>query len=148
MRNNNRIILIVILLILITVGRNFIITNDPENKNSTEEYLVCMPDKEDCLVTINNQEIKISIVGDIKPLQAFFINLNDSSDSLVSASVIFQMSSMDMGINQFLFKKIGKNTWQSKVVIPICTAGRNNWIAELLLDIGGIRKKYFFKVLI
>lgn len=50
------------------------------------------------------------------------------------ASASFQMADMNMGFNRYDFKPQGKGQWLATVTLPVCTASRVDWIAELELD--------------
>lgn len=50
------------------------------------------------------------------------------------ASASFQMADMNMGFNRYDFKPQGKGEWIATVTLPVCTASRVDWIAELELD--------------
>lgn len=65
-------------------------------------------------------------------LKPFSINL--AHPALQKASASFQMRDMNMGFNRYDFKPLGQGAWQANVTLPVCTASRVDWIAELELD--------------
>jgi hypothetical protein len=54
--------------------------------------------------------------------------------ALRKASASFQMANMNMGFNRYDFKPQGKGLWIASVTLPVCTASRVDWVAELELD--------------
>ena len=77
---------------------------------------------------LNGGEIHIKVSGEVTPLKAFMINLQGVK--IESAMVSFSMRDMDMGVNRFSFNETDSSQWQTKVMLPICTVRRNDWIAD------------------
>lgn len=44
------------------------------------------------------------------------------------------MVDMDMGVNRYRLEPAGAGVWQANVVLPVCVAGRSNWIMTLEVD--------------
>ena len=65
-------------------------------------------------------------------LKPFSIHLAHPLVKRASASI--QMADMNMGFNRYDFKPQGKGEWMANVTLPVCTASRVDWIAELALD--------------
>lgn len=77
--------------------------------------------------------LEISTDGDVRPLGEFKVLLD--SAGIQSASVSFEMVSMDMGVNRYRFTKNGDLRWSTKVMLPICTTNRTDWMAVLSLEL-------------
>jgi hypothetical protein len=67
-----------------------------------------------------------------EPLKPFFITL--SHPSLKTATISFQMADMDMGFNRYDFTRGPPGVWTARIVLPVCTSSRVDWISEIHLD--------------
>lgn len=65
-------------------------------------------------------------------MKPFVISL--SHPALSQASASFQMTGMDMGFNRYDLKRGPDGYWTARVVLPVCTDSRADWVAELKLD--------------
>ena len=54
-----------------------------------------------------------------------------SSTPLSSATVDFEMSGMDMGLNRYRLEAGDRETYRAKVMLPVCVSGRRDWIARV-----------------
>jgi hypothetical protein len=89
----------------------------------------CRFDEKPCLVKAGEAAYQISVSGEVKPLQRFRISIH--SAKIASASVSFTMVDMDMGVNLFVFSRSGEEQWIAEVVLPVCSARRTDWLAEI-----------------
>jgi len=63
-------------------------------------------------------------------LTPFTLSLNMQSLQPESIEVSFEMDGMDMGYNiHHLIKN--NNQWQAKVILPVCSLGRNDWLLRV-----------------
>jgi hypothetical protein len=44
------------------------------------------------------------------------------------------MVGMDMGVNRFHLRRKADQRWQGKVILPLCTTGRSDWIATVEIE--------------
>jgi hypothetical protein len=44
------------------------------------------------------------------------------------------MVGMNMGFNRYDLKRVPDGNWTARIVLPVCTDSRADWIAELKLD--------------
>jgi len=74
--------------------------------------------------------IRFSVTSEtLKPFQ-----LTLSHREVKKVSVSFQMAGMDMGFNRYDLKPSQTGNWTARIMLPVCTASRADWIAELQLD--------------
>lgn len=71
--------------------------------------------------------VTIRAEGEIKPLSEFKLFVN--SQEVLPKAVSFEMVDMDMGINRYQFSVGQMKEWETKVVLPVCTSNRSDWIA-------------------
>lgn len=88
-----------------------------------------------CGLEAQGHSISIATAGELTPLKPVEITL--TADSLVSARVDFEMIGMDMGDNHFNFLPKSEGEWVATVVLPVCSLGRNDWIAFFDLQFAG-----------
>jgi len=107
--------------------------------NKTDDIVVvntdCRLDLKDCVIPLAETTIRISADKNIKPLEAFSIELTEHSSVIQSVFLDLSMLEMDMGKNQFVFSKTSQKQWKSTVVIPVCTTGRRDWMVELYIKL-------------
>lgn len=65
-------------------------------------------------------------------LKPFVIIL--SHPRLKKVSLSFQMMGMDMGYNRYELARASDGAWTARIILPVCTASRADWIAEIQLD--------------
>ena len=65
-------------------------------------------------------------------LKPFLLTVKAVGVQNVSAS--FSMASMEMGLNRYTLTPIAEGVWQGKVILPVCIAGRRDWMLVLTLD--------------
>lgn len=135
--------LFVSIVILIIVS--YFIFLDNSSYNDNEQYKIirlhvdnCNAQKQACSVDSNDLKIRISFDENIFYLKPFYISVIDESNvrsKIESIQIEFKMKNMDMGINRFLLEKINnendKGFWKGKALLPICVAGRADWVSEL-----------------
>lgn len=67
-----------------------------------------------------------------RALEPFVLTL--AAPNLRAAAVSFGMAGMDMGFNRYELRQGETGRWAASVTLPVCTASRVDWIAELDLD--------------
>jgi hypothetical protein len=75
-------------------------------------------------------------------LKSFPVSLRiaGSDETLESARVKFVMSGMSMGLNEYQLISVDNNAWEADVMLPICTSGRSDWLAEF--SVASKRKRW------
>lgn len=135
----------IILLLSVILIVNYFLRQDVDNSNTPIEYSTCRLGGESCEIVIAGHRLELLIEGEVKALKPFIVRIFDKDNAIGQAKVRFLMKTMDMGINQYAFKKVD-DSWQVNVVIPICTTGRRDWVAEFDIDFNGESIKLVFNV--
>lgn len=92
----------------------------------------CNPVEQFCTVQTPGGIIGLQITGPLKALQAFpvEVRLNNIIVPPERVSVRFEMVAMDMGSNHFVLQPTAES-WQGQAVLPVCSAGRQDWLATV-----------------
>jgi len=155
---NSKVFVSILSLTLILLTFIFIIflnNNDVNEKPITIITLEnCEIQKEICRFNVQGISLEISMDQDIYYLKPFNVSLkrvltskpeNNSSD-IESVFIDFKMKNMNMGINRFQLKKVKSKSddiaWEGVALLPVCVAGRADWVSEL--DILTIDSHYRF----
>ncbi len=69
----------------------------------------------------------------LKPFQVKLNVLKPAGWQPQSVSVSFTMPGMDMGFNTHRLQRLD-DSWQSQVVLPVCTLSRNDWHLRVVLQ--------------
>ena len=87
-----------------------------------------------CHVQDGARGMSVTMSGDVRPLRPFELHMRlpeavraDASQ----ASVDFIMVGMDMGINRYTLLKQADGDFVGKVILPVCSIGRSDWVAKL-----------------
>jgi len=83
-----------------------------------------------CHINDNDIQYEVSFDGITSHLTPFSIRLTSLNKSLSNIEVIFEMEGMNMGNNHYVLKNDGES-WSAKVLLPVCSLGRNDWILQL-----------------
>ncbi len=105
----------------------------PEDGHDT--LVACTTLASGCTVQADGREIRLGMVGDLKPLVPFQIWVKAAG--LVKAEARFQMEGMEMGFNLYTLRADNEGVFRATVTLPICVTGRRDW--RLLLDVDKTR---------
>ncbi|MDH5393753.1 MAG: hypothetical protein OEY11_11250 [Gammaproteobacteria bacterium] len=125
-------VIAIIALSAIVFGRFYLKNNIIEN--TPVDYSECRLLDAGCLIRIGKASYAVSIEGEVKPLQPFFVLIGDKDNAIVKAELNLKMKAMDMGQNKFNFKPTAQNSWRSTVIVPVCTTGKREWLIELTIS--------------
>ncbi|OYY73593.1 MAG: hypothetical protein B7Y40_08665 [Gammaproteobacteria bacterium 28-57-27] len=92
-----------------------------------------------CTLQNGTRAITLKMVGDVRPLRPFELRLilpETAHAQAVEASVDFVMVGMDMGINRYTLLKQADGNFVGKVILPVCSIGRSDWVAKLSVVVG------------
>ncbi|MDD2894307.1 MAG: hypothetical protein PHF20_10315, partial [Halothiobacillaceae bacterium] len=87
-----------------------------------------------CTLQDGARAMTLKMAGDVRPLRPFELRLilpEAVRAQAVEASVDFVMVGMDMGINRYTLLKQADGDFVGKVILPVCSIGRSDWIAKL-----------------
>lgn len=85
-----------------------------------------------------DNNFKIQFTGRPSPLVPFVVQLKANAQQLDGVKISFEMQGMDMGyaVYQMNYEPLTE-TWQAKVILPICAAGRADWGLNVYLKSAG-----------
>lgn len=85
-----------------------------------------------CKVSLEGKPLEIRLSATPNALQPFALTVKIDDVKQVSAS--FAMVGMEMGGNHYQLLPVQKNVWEAKAMLPVCVAGRRDWVLTLSLD--------------
>ena len=88
----------------------------------------CMLSSGSCEVELGGSTLRFSFDQPPVPLEPFILVMETAAE-LQGAEAEFQMRDMYMGFNRFPFERIANTAWRARVVLPVCVAGRSDWVA-------------------
>lgn len=90
-----------------------------------------------CQIPVNGQTMEVKFSGAPSALKPFVLTVKAKGVKEVSAS--FKMVDMEMGLNKYRLIPVQADVWEGKVILPLCVAGRRDWILILTLDDANIQ---------
>jgi hypothetical protein len=90
--------------------------------------------QEGCTAQAGLRAMTLKMSGDVRPLRPFELRLilpEAVRAHATEASVDFVMVGMDMGINRYSLLKQQNGDFVGKVILPVCSIGRSDWLAKL-----------------
>jgi hypothetical protein len=87
-----------------------------------------------CTAQSEPRALTLKMSGDVRPLRPFELRLilpEAVRAHAMEASVDFVMVGMDMGINRYSLLKQANGDFVGKVILPVCSIGRSDWLAQL-----------------
>ncbi|HES75895.1 MAG TPA: hypothetical protein ENO09_02675 [bacterium] len=90
--------------------------------------------QEGCRAQDSSRAMTLKMSGDVRPLRPFELRLilpETVRTQATEASVEFVMVGMDMGINRYTLLKQANGDFGGKVILPVCSIGRSDWVAKL-----------------
>lgn len=134
---------IVILLAAFGVGQWLEQSND-KNINRTIINSDCNPTKNSCVIEDVNFNYTLYFKDEVSTLVPFIVNIDVAEKQPQAIDISFEMVGMAMGFNQYHLVKEEK-AWQTKVILPVCSLGRNDWLLNVKLKLDNIESVTQFK---
>ena len=105
----------------------------------------CDAAKRTCKVAEEGLVVTLSLGPDVQALKPFPLLLEIEGKEVVTGSVIadFQMQGMDMGINRYKLQHVAEK-WEASITLPVCTASRMDWNAQIEFTADGVRYRAHF----
>lgn len=73
------------------------------------------------------------------------LSLPTAVQNAQSATIVLEGRDMYLGVYEYPLRKQADNTWHSKVVVPLCTDGRMQWILKVqMVDAMGRDKEWAY----
>ncbi len=85
-----------------------------------------------CAAIGEGRQVEIGVEGRLRLLEPFVLWARVQDADKVQAS--FDMEGMDMGFNLYTLRPDPSGTWRTKVTLPVCITGRNDWLLHLEVD--------------
>jgi hypothetical protein len=127
-----------IIIVIIFIGSYVLglaIDNSRNENKKTSEFTLenCNPAKKECIIHVNKEVINVYFEKEPTPLSPFRARVSSNKLEILRVFLEIKMTGMDMGNNTYSFNK-NNEVWESNIVLPICSLGRNDWQAKLLIE--------------
>lgn len=99
----------------------------------------CSPVGGPCTVSDPPRMLALTLSGDVRPLRPFDLELRLPDAALPQAgpaTVDFVMVGMDMGLNRYTLTRQADGSYRAKVILPVCSSGRSDWVAKVSAIVG------------
>lgn len=78
------------------------------------------------------------------PLKPFEAQVRIIGREIQNPVLALSMLGMDMGDNRYRLMRAGEGAWNATVVLPVCTLGRADWVADVTFSADGTRYRARF----
>lgn len=116
-------------------------------KTLTVEPSGCNPAVDTCTAKADDMILHVRLGPPVVVLKSFpvTVRLHPSSRFAVRQVLVqFTMKGMDMGLNRYRLVSDGDGRWTGTAMLPVCTTGRTDWLATVVLSgPGGERRAQF-----
>jgi len=121
-----------IFLIVIFIGSYYVglMFKNDKRLQSTVNSSACDLLKGSCKVVGEDIEYEISFIDPPSPLTPFNIHFSALNGQPSKVEIKFTMEGMDMGNNVYSLENKGKY-WGAKVLLPVCSLSRNDWLLRV-----------------
>lgn len=87
-----------------------------------------------CLAGDEALSVEVRFGKQPRALQPFPVNVKlTGTEAAEAVYVVFSMPGMDMGLNRYQLRGDSISAWNADITLPICLAGRSDWIASFEL---------------
>jgi len=90
-----------------------------------------------CQAKFDEHILSLVFIDKPSALKPFRVRLESDSQQIDNVVLDFKMRGMNMGINRYRLKN-QDGFWQNKLVLPVCTSGRNDWLLTVELEQKGV----------
>jgi hypothetical protein len=95
-----------------------------------------------CRIFDTDLELELRLGPSVRTMESFEISLRRLRGSLGTDAQImvqFQMRDMEMGLNRYRLVMDAEGIWRGQAMLPVCSAGRSDWIAQVEISTSGQR---------
>jgi hypothetical protein len=92
----------------------------------------CDATKGPCEFKSGKLRLTLSLPEPVRPLHTFEMHLQVEGVAPSQVVATFTMVGMNMGLNRFVLRP-GEDGWRGQAMLPVCSEGRNDWLATLSL---------------
>ena len=85
-----------------------------------------------CKIMLNGQAVIVKFSEPPSALKPFTITI--TSPGMQSVYADFKMEGMEMGPTRYRLTQAQESVWEAKVMLPVCVAGRRDWMLILEID--------------
>jgi len=97
----------------------------------------CQVKGEGCTIDIDGVgSFFVRMPAQIRPLDKFILEVRPDSALARETGAVhadFDMIDMDMGFNDYLLERDAAGHFSAKVILPVCSADRSDWIVDVFL---------------
>jgi len=93
----------------------------------------CDPTKKSCEIEYKKTLFILEFKGSPSGLVPFGVSVKSKSTQPDFIELSFDMQGMDMGHNVYNLKKNDTDDWSAKVILPVCSLARNDWLVNVKL---------------
>ena len=91
----------------------------------------CDPVTTECHASLNGDKVIIHFAEMPSALKPFKVTVKNEFSGVDAITVDFMMQGMDMGVNRVHLNELNDQSWSASAILPVCSLGRNDWIARL-----------------
>ena len=85
-----------------------------------------------CRIVLSKKPVEVKFSALPSALKPF--DLTVQADGVKQVYASFVMVGMEMGLNRYRLVAAENDVWRAKVILPVCVAGRRDWVLTLVLD--------------
>lgn len=111
----------------------------PESTASLQVAGDCDVAERACSARGGELHFELQLGPPVRPMEAFDIRLRGTPAADAQISVEFRMIGMDMGLNRYRLERAADGEWRGRAMLPVCTTGRSDWMAQVEIIQGGRR---------
>lgn len=105
----------------------------------------CIVTAAPCAVTaVDGLRVELQLPPAPEPLKPFQARVNVTGKPISSPVLELSMIGMDMGDNRYRLVADKDGSWTATVVLPVCTLGRADWVADVIFSADGTRYRARF----
>lgn len=102
----------------------------------------CTPTGRVCEASAGDVSLALELAASPRALVPFPVRVQVrglSPETITGISIDFEMQGMDMGLNRARLQPgpSGPGTWAGEATLPVCTAGRTDWLARVSVAMPG-----------
>jgi len=104
--------------------------NEAINTDEVLFFSACDPTKQVCKVDTPGHSYFLQFKEIPSALTPFVVQIKVETLQPDLIELSFDMDGMDMGYNKHRLVR-GETDWQAKVILPVCSLGRNDWLLNV-----------------
>jgi len=104
--------------------------DEARNADEALVYSTCDPTKQICKVDTAGNSYILQFKEIPSALTPFVVQIKVENLQPDLIELSFDMDGMDMGYNKHRLVR-GETDWQAKVILPVCSLGRNDWLLNV-----------------